>query len=100
MREQLLQLAAKRDRSNVMIQVLPFGVGEHPAMVGSFAILDFPEVFDLGAVYVENMASAVTLENAADLQMYADAFEQVQAQVLGPKESRDMWKSLAPELAP
>jgi hypothetical protein len=95
MREQLLHLAAKRDRANVMIQVLPFGAGEHPAMVGSFAILDFPEVLGLGAVYVDNMTSAVTLENTADLQMYADAFEQVQAQALGPNESRDMLRSLA-----
>lgn len=98
MREQLLHLATNRDRSNVMIQVLPFSAGEHPAMVGSFAILDFPEVFDLGAVYIENMASAMTLEKASDLEMYADAFEQVQAQALGPKESRDMLKSLAQEL--
>jgi transcriptional regulator with XRE-family HTH domain len=100
MREQLLHLAARRDRSNVMIQVLPFSTGEHPAMVGSFAILDFPEAFDLGAVYVENMASAMTLESAADLEMYADAFEHVQAQALGPKESGDMLKSMAQEFAP
>jgi transcriptional regulator with XRE-family HTH domain len=100
MREQLLHLAARCDQSNVMIQVLPFAAGEHPAMVGSFAILDFPEVLDLGAVYVENMASAMTLENTADLEMYADAFEHVQAQALGPKESGDILKSLAQELAP
>jgi hypothetical protein len=100
MREQLLHLAARRDRSNVMVQVLPFSTGEHPAMVGPFTLLEFPEVFDLGAVYVENMTSALTLEEAADLQAYADAFEQVQAQALGPNESRDMLKSLASELAP
>lgn len=100
MREQLLHLAARRERSNVMIQVLPFAAGEHPAMVGSFAILDFPEVLDLGAVYVENMASAMTLENTTDLEMYTDAFEHVQAQALGPKESGDILKSLAQELAP
>jgi transcriptional regulator with XRE-family HTH domain len=98
MREQLLHLAAARDRSNVMIQVMPFNTGEHAAMVGPFTILDFPEALDLGAVYVENMANALTLENASDLEMYADAFEQVQAQALGPKESRDMLKSLAGEL--
>jgi transcriptional regulator with XRE-family HTH domain len=95
MREQLLHLAASRDRSNVMIQILPFSAGEHPAMVGSFTILDFPEALDLGAVYVENMTNALTLEDASELEMYTDAFEQVQAQALGPKESRDMLKSLA-----
>jgi transcriptional regulator with XRE-family HTH domain len=98
MREQLLYLAARRDRSNLMIQVLPFGAGEHPAMAGPFTLLDFPEVFDLGAVYLENMASAMTLEKPSDLAMYADVFEQVQAQALGPQESRDMLKSLAEDL--
>jgi transcriptional regulator with XRE-family HTH domain len=98
MREQLLYLAARRDRSNLMIQVLPFSAGEHPAMAGPFTLLDFPEVFDLGAVYLENMASAMTLEKPSDLAMYADVFEQVQAQALGPQESRDMLKSLAEDL--
>ena len=98
MREQLLYLAERRDRSNLMIQVLPFSAGEHPAMAGPFTLLDFPEVFDLGAVYLENMASAMTLEKPSDLAMYADVFEQVQAQALGPQESRDMLKSLAEDL--
>lgn len=99
MRDQLLHLAERRDRSNLMVQVLPFGAGEHPAMTGPFTIVDFPDAFDLGAVYVENIANALTLEKASDLEMYADAFEQIQAQALGPKESRDMLKSLAQELA-
>jgi transcriptional regulator with XRE-family HTH domain len=99
MRDQLLHLTERRDRSNLMIQVLPFSAGEHPAMTGPFTIVDFPEALDLGAVYVENIANALTLEKDSDLEMYGDAFEQIQAQALGPKESRDMLKSLAQELA-
>ncbi|MGH3378256.1 MAG: helix-turn-helix domain-containing protein [Actinoallomurus sp.] len=100
MREQLLHLAAERDRSNVVVQVLPFRAGEHPAMTGPFVLLDFPEVFDLGAVHLENMASALTLEKPAELQLYTDAFEHVQAAALGPNESRDMLKLLAEEFKP
>ena len=98
MREQLLHLAAERDRSNIVVQILPFRSGEHPAMTGPFVLLDFPEVYDLGAVHLENMASALTLEKPAELQLYADVFEHVQAAALGPNESRDMLKLLAEEL--
>jgi hypothetical protein len=99
MRAQLLHLTERHDLSNPMIQILPFSAGEHPAMTGPFTIVDFPEALDLGAVYVENIANALTLEKDSDLEMYGDAFEQIQAQALGPKESRDMLKSLAQELA-
>jgi len=100
MREQLLHLAAERDRSNIVVQILPFRAGEHPAMTGPFMLLDFPEVYDLGAVHLENMASALTLEKPEELLLYTDAFEHVQAAALGPNESRDMLKLLAKEFKP
>ena len=46
MRAQLRHLAAGRPRGNVLIQVLPFAAGEHPAMSGPFTILAFPESGD------------------------------------------------------
>jgi transcriptional regulator with XRE-family HTH domain len=89
MAAQLRALAAERERTVVTVQVLPFSAGEHPAMTGSFVILDFAAP-DPGAVYVESAWSALFLERAADVQHYAEAFRFVQAAALGPKESRDM----------
>jgi hypothetical protein len=97
MREQLGKLATQRERSNVMVQVLPFSAGEHPAMT-PFEILDFPEVSDLGVVNIENMAGMLSLEGEDDLRRYAEAFDFVQAAALGPRESRDMLIALAEEL--
>lgn len=97
MAAQLRSLAAERDRQLVTVQILPFTAGEHPAMSGSFVILDFPDP-DPGAVYIENAASALYLERLTDIQQYAAAFRSVQAAALGPRESRDMLNAAASEL--
>ncbi len=94
---QLRSLASERDRTIVTVQVLPFTAGEHPAMAGSFVILDFPAP-DPGAVYVENASSALYLEQVTDIQRYTEMFRFLQAAALGPKESRDMLMTAAHEL--
>jgi Domain of unknown function (DUF5753) len=96
MRAQLAQLAAARDRANVMVQVLPFTAGEHPAMAsGPFDLLEFGQAADRGAVTLETMTGSLSLESDADLRQYADAFGFLQAAALGPRETRDMLITLA-----
>ena len=97
MAAQLRALASVRERSVVTVQVLPFSAGEHPAMAGSFVILDFPDP-EPAAVYLENASSALYLERITDVQRYAGMFQFVQAAALGPKESRDMLIAAAHEL--
>ncbi len=97
MAAQLRALASERERSVVTVQVLPFSAGEHPAMAGSFVILDFPDP-EPAAVYLENASSALYLERISDVQRYAGMFRFVQAAALGPKESRDMLIAAAHEL--
>ena len=97
MAEQLRALASERERAVVTVQVLPFSAGEHPAMAGSFVILDFPDP-EPAAVYLENASSALYLERITDVQRYAGMFQFVQAAALGPKESRDMLIAAAHEL--
>jgi transcriptional regulator with XRE-family HTH domain len=87
---QLRQLAAGRARGNVLLQVLPFAAGEHPAMSGPFTILAFPEPGDRPVVTLENMASTLSLEHDDDLRQYQRAFDFLQATALGPRESADM----------
>jgi transcriptional regulator with XRE-family HTH domain len=94
---QLRALASEWERAVVTVQVLPFSAGEHPAMAGSFVILDFPDP-EPAAVYLENAASALYLERITDVQRYAGMFQFVQAAALGPKESRDMLIAAAHEL--
>ncbi len=99
MREQLRKLAAERARSNVMVQILPFSAGEHPAMAsGPFVLLDFPEAADPGVVTIENLTSSLSLDTPDDLRRYAEAFDFLQAAALGPRESRDMLVALAEQI--
>ena len=95
MREQLRKLAACYARQGIMIQVLPFSAGEHPAMSGPFTILSFAEPSELGVVNLENATSSLSLETRSDLAQYGQAFDFLQAAALGPRESRDMLISLA-----
>lgn len=99
MRAQLGKLVADRDRGNVMVQVLPFSAGEHPAMAsGPFDLLEFPETADRGVVTIENMTGSLSLESDDDLRQYVSVFEFLQAAALGPRESRDMLISLAEQI--
>jgi hypothetical protein len=99
MRAQLRRLAAARDRSNVMVQVLPFTAGEHPAMAsGPFDLLEFGQTADRGAGTLETMTGSLSLESDTDLRHYADAFDFLQAAALGPRETRDMLITLAEQI--
>ena len=55
MRAQLEHLTRERDRANIIIQILPFSSGAHPAMVGPFTMLTFLDPADPGVVNVENI---------------------------------------------
>jgi hypothetical protein len=99
MHAQLAKLATGRDRDTVMIQVLPFAAGEHPAMAsGPFDMLEFAEAADRGVVTLENMAGSLSLESEAELRQYEKAFEFLQAAALGPRQTRDMLISLADQI--
>jgi len=96
---QLRFLAETNDLPNVMIQVLPHAAGAHGAMVGSFEILGFPEPIDPDVVYLENMASALFLEEPEDITRYVQVFDYLRATALSPQASSDMLAAAAEELA-
>lgn len=95
---QLRFLASVNDLPNVMVQVLPYGAGAHGAMAGSFAILGFPEPVDPDVVYLENMASALFLEEPQDIAGYVQVFDYLRAAALSPLDTSAMLISAAEEL--
>lgn len=76
-----LALSARR----LDVQVLPFDAGEYAAMEGSFALLSFEDLPQLG--YVEHLTSAVWLEKQRDINTLGHAFGKVISQSLSPKDS-------------
>jgi transcriptional regulator with XRE-family HTH domain len=98
MAEQLEFLASAGELPNVMVQVLPYAAGAHGAMTGSFSILGFHEPIDPDVVYLENMASALFLEEADDIASYVQVFDYLRAAALSPRDSGDMLRTAAEEL--
>jgi hypothetical protein len=97
MREQLARLIAAADLPNVTLQVLPFAVGAHAGMDGTFTILDFPEAEDPDVVYAENATGGLFLEKSDELRKYSSIFDTIRATALTPEESTTMIATLAEE---
>ncbi len=87
MRLQLDHLLDVAGLPNVAIQVLPFGAGAHPAMGRPFVILAFPERADPDVVYLEDLTSALYVENVDEVDRYNVFFNHLRATALSFEES-------------
>ncbi|MEU4403176.1 helix-turn-helix transcriptional regulator [Streptosporangium sp. NPDC023963] len=77
-------------RPNVMLQILPYRAGAHPAMTGSFTVVGFPASSDLDVIYLENMSSGLYLEDATDVRRYVSVFDYLRAAALSPADTTTM----------
>jgi len=84
MRAQLDRLAAMTRLPQVTIQVIPFGGGGHAAAGGSFALLRFaePELPDI--VYIEQLTSALYLDDRQDIDHYREVMNDLSTEALTP----------------
>jgi len=87
MRAQLEHVVALADRPNVKLQVLPFEVGAHAGMEGSFVLLHFPAKQDPDNVYVVMATGGVFQEKPDELRRYETVFSSLQEMALPPDES-------------
>ena len=97
MRAQLARLVEAADLPNVTLQILPFEVGAHAGMDGTFSILDFPEPGDPDVVYAENATGGLFLEKDEELQKYIFIFDHIRAAAMRPEESVALIAKLAEE---
>jgi transcriptional regulator with XRE-family HTH domain len=95
MRAQIEHLLRDRDRENIVIQVLPFSTGEHPAMVGPFTMLTFEDPADPAVVDVENVMGSLALEKPEEIQAYEEVWGAIQAKAVSPADSRAVMKTYA-----
>ena len=77
MRTQLERLIEAAELPNVTLQVLPFAAGAHPAMVGAFSILRFPEPELPDVVYLEHLTNALYLEKREDVEEYLHVIDTI-----------------------
>ncbi|RDG34591.1 helix-turn-helix domain-containing protein [Streptomyces corynorhini] len=98
MRAQLAHIAEVASLSNVRVQVVPFKLGDHPGMHGAFTVLQFRDRDALKPIiYFENLVDAWVSRRQSDVELYQEAFTELQALAPGPQESLSMIKKAMKE---
>ncbi|GAA1275500.1 hypothetical protein GCM10009677_31220 [Sphaerisporangium rubeum] len=99
MREQLRRLADVAELPNVTVQILPYGVGAHAAMMGPFTIVTFNEDGADDVTYLEYAAGSLYLEKRDAVRNYTRAFDDLRASALDPRGSLDLIRRTADTFA-
>ncbi|MBP2331214.1 transcriptional regulator with XRE-family HTH domain [Kibdelosporangium banguiense] len=94
MREQLDHLVEMAHRPNITLQILPFGVGAHPAMKGPFKLLTFPADAGLGTIYVEVPDGALYPDGPSDYERYRLVFARLCDLALSPEDTISLLTTL------
>ena len=94
MRAQLEHLLEMTDLPNVTLQIVPFRVGPHAAAGGPFTILRFPEPDLPDLVYLEQLHSALYLDQPDDVIDYVTVMDQVCVQAETGAASQGMLRAL------
>jgi transcriptional regulator with XRE-family HTH domain len=84
MRAQLRHLVEAARMPTVTIQAVPFARGGHAGASGSFSILRFEERDLPDVVYIEQLTSAVYLDQRPDIEHYLEVVDQLSGEALTP----------------
>lgn len=96
MREQLTHLAGVSRRPNVVVQVVPAGIGAHAGLGGAFDIASADGMNDL--LRLEAVPQDITTETRSIVRRATVAFDQIRAEALPRGQSRDLIVRLGEEL--
>jgi transcriptional regulator with XRE-family HTH domain len=94
MRAQLEHLLQITDLPNVTLQVVPFDAGPHAAAGGPFTILRFPEPDLPDLVYLEQLNSALYLDQPDAVINYVAVMDQLCVQAETGTASKDLLRAL------
>jgi transcriptional regulator with XRE-family HTH domain len=97
MRAQLEHLLQITDLPNVTLQVVPFDAGPHAAAGGPFTILRFPEPDLPDLVYLEQLNSALYLDQPDAVINYVAVMDQLCVQAETGTASKDLLRALLKE---
>jgi hypothetical protein len=98
MRGQLEHLIDATKLPNVTLQVLPFGAGAHPAMVGAFSVLRFADRELPDVVYVEHLTSALYLNKRDEVDQYLHVMESISVGAEAPDQTVELLSKILNEI--
>ncbi|WTJ68679.1 helix-turn-helix transcriptional regulator [Streptomyces niveus] len=88
MRAQLARIIKAASEPNIKVQVVPFKAGVHRSMNGAFTTFRFRDDTALKPiVHLEHLADHWVLRREPDVELYEDAFNDLQTLSPGPQES-------------
>ncbi|MCW2906477.1 MAG: helix-turn-helix protein [Actinomycetia bacterium] len=90
MQAQLRYLMEVSELPHVTLQVIPFDVGAHAGMPGSFVFMQFAEASIPDVIYIDSMAGELFLEEEGDVRRYRLIFEHLRAVAASPDASRSL----------
>jgi len=94
MRAQLAHLLDLTDLPNVTLQIVPFDAGPHAAAGGPFTILRFPEPDLPDVVYLEQLHSALYVDEPYEVAKYLTVMDLLCVQAATGSASKDMLSAL------
>ena len=97
MRAQLRHLVEAARMPRVTLQVVPFARGGHAGASGSFSILRFEERDLPDVVYIEQLTSAVYLDQRQDIEHYLAVVDQLSGEALTPADTTRFIEQVAHE---
>lgn len=95
MREQLSHLLGLQGERWIRLQVLPFGVGAHASLDGSFSLLRFDDDPDI--IYTEDLISGHMTANPETIRDSALRYASLQAAALSVEDSAELIKHVLEE---
>ena len=98
MKGQLERLRDATELPNVTLQVLPLDTGAHPAMVGSFSVLRFPDQELPDVVYLEHLTGASYLNKPDEVDRYLHVMESICVRAAAPDQTVELLNRLLDDL--
>jgi hypothetical protein len=87
-RRQLSRLYEASSRPGVELLILPFHAGAHAGLIESFMVLEFAAGTRSPVVHIEGLTGGLFRVKPEEIDVYRDAFGDLQERSLSPEESR------------
>jgi hypothetical protein len=87
-RRQLARLYEASSRPGVELLILPFQAGAHAGLIESFMVLEFGPGTRSPVVHIEGLTGGLFRVKPEEIDVYRDAFDDLQERSLSPEESR------------
>jgi transcriptional regulator with XRE-family HTH domain len=97
MRAQFQHLIEVAEFPHVTLQVIPFASGGHVGESGSFTVLRFEERDLPDVVYIEQLTSAIYLDQRSDVEHYLEVVDELSGEALTPAETTRFIEQVAHE---